>query len=52
MNDSEIIVDAKRVFVHPNYGIQNHLDHDVAVIELAEEVHLSGEVGVVCLPSR
>ena len=52
MNDGEIIVDAKRVFVHPNYGIQTFYDHDVAVIELAEEVHLSHEVGVICLPSR
>ena len=52
MNDGEIIIDAKRVIVHPNYGIQNGFDHDVALIELAEEAHLSSEVGVVCLPSR
>ena len=52
VNDGEIIVDAKRVFVHPAYGIQTFLDYDVAVIELAKQVHLSREVGVFWLPMR
>jgi hypothetical protein len=50
--DTEIIINAKRVFIHPNYADKNQNDNDVAIIQLIKEVQLDQHVGVVCLPSR
>jgi hypothetical protein len=52
INDTEIIINAKRVFIHPNYADQNQHNNDVAIIQLVKEVQLDQHVGIVCLPPR
>jgi hypothetical protein len=52
VKDTEIIINAKRTFIHPSYGTEQKHYLDVAIIQLIEEVQHDQHVGVVCLPSR
>jgi len=51
--DRERLIGVKKVIINSNYANNNNKqNHDIALVQLKQEVPLSHQVGIACLPSR